>query len=103
MQPNTQQHTQKTNDNNINENYHEPSSNSQQTKQNQIYDSQQVAILLLLCGYLVIDPGLPLDDEFKRFGLLREHSNELGPWKNIPENYTIADLEHNIMDIDGEE
>lgn len=52
-----------------------------------------------LRGYLVIALGIP-DDEFKGFGLLRELSNELGPWKNISENYTIADLEHNIMDID---
>jgi hypothetical protein len=39
----------------------------------------------------------------QKFGLLLEHSNDLGPLKNSPENYTIADLEHNSMDIDSEE
>ena len=61
-----------------------------------------------LRGYLAIALDLSLDSALGGFGLLRSNqkpqvSDDLGPWKTIPDNYVIADKEHTTMDIDIED
>jgi len=58
-----------------------------------------------LRGYLAIALDLALDSTLSGFGLLRSDqkpqvSDDLGPWKRVPDNYVIADKEHTTMDVD---